>query len=251
MGEQEADFSRYCAMKDMAPLPTNRRSAILFVISHFFLSFGFWAAVAIFFLYPPIQFWLAFFIACWFLYMLCFSPFCFITVLHTFQTPAAMLLILAWIVGFLLQLLFFSANRTVPWSNVYVSFFVFIKLLQSFRAMTLNAVVLGAYQKHKTSIEEKPKDKQRRNAFIVYYIILVNQIFLVSLLRSTFALVWGFYSFLVALLMRPLWANLFLFGRFTGIEPVIMVDMPTQEVKELNFEDLQEKYFKKYKILSK
>jgi len=63
--------------------------------------------------------------------------------------------------------------------------------------------------------------------------------------------VWGFYSFLVALLMRPLWANLFLFGRFTGIEPVIMVDMPTQEVKELNFEDLQEKYFKKYKILSK
>jgi len=245
MGDQEANFVHYCAMKDMVNLLTSKLSASLFVLSHLVFSFGIWVMIAVFLLYPPIQFWLAFFLICWFFYMIFFAPFCFISALRSFQTPAAMLYVLAWIATFVVELVSYSAQRVTPWANVYVAFFVFVKLLQSFRACTLNAIVIGAYLKHKSSIEEKPKDKQRRNAFIVYYIILANQIYMVSLLRCTFALLWGFFSFLVALLMRPLWANLFLFGRYTGLESVTLEI--NQDVKILNFDELQEKYLKRIK----
>jgi len=114
--------------------------------------------------------------------------------------------------------------------------------LQSFRACVLNIIAFAAYSRYPSYIEEKIQDITRRKAFIVFYVTIFNQVFVVSFLRGILAVIWGFYSALIAVVMRPLWANLFLFGRFTGLKPV-SVTISNQEVRTLNFDIIQKDYF--------
>uniref|UniRef100_A0A6B2KXJ2 Glycosyl transferase 48 domain-containing protein n=1 Tax=Arcella intermedia TaxID=1963864 RepID=A0A6B2KXJ2_9EUKA len=224
--EADAEFIRYSAQKDKESLPTGK-IGIAFVLAHFFFSFGFWLAIAIFLLYPTMQYWLVFFLEGWFYYILFYAIFSCLPFISkswsAYITPVSLLLLLAWGIGFVVVLVVFSSNRRVPWTEVGISFFIFIKLLAAFRTCILNFVIVAAFHKFPSKIEEKLKDKQQRNAFIMYFIVFTNHIFLTSSLRSTMALLWGFYSFIIGLLMRPLWGNLFLFGRFTGLAPIEVV----------------------------
>jgi len=111
---------------------------------------------------------------------------------------------------------------------------VTIKLLQAFRAFLLNLVSFVGLVKYS-------KFKESQTAFVYTNTLIINKLFMVNGLRSVLAIVWLLAVFCVGLLMRPMWANLFLFGRYNGTESKIEVKLGNKPIilERVDFKRIQ------------
>jgi len=70
------------------------------------------------------------------------------------------------------------------------------------------------------------KVEENRQKYLSWNIGVLNNFFLVHMCRMVVALAWAGVDLIVALAMRPLWANIFLFGatgsqkKFEFLEPL-------------------------------
>jgi len=110
----------------------------------------------------------------------------------------------------------FSYYGVFNLASIYIAILALVKFLESIKSMLCDLTVLIAYYKHPVpenpTSEEGLAMKEQREKYITFTIHLLQKIFLVSVGRSFFALIWGIANYIVAILMRPFFSNAFLFG---------------------------------------
>jgi len=150
-------------------------------------------------------------------------------VLKAYEAPLRIILIYIGC-GAGMAYFFFTLGEygVLNFSEMYIAFLVFVKVLEAFRCLICDLSVLSAFARYPmdamkdlsglTDEEQKKKKKdkeqstEKREKYVAFMLHVVNKLFLVTFGRVILALVWGFTSWIIGLLLRPYIANLFLFG---------------------------------------
>eukprot|EP01126_Amoeba_proteus_P003581 TRINITY_DN11198_c0_g1_i2.p1 TRINITY_DN11198_c0_g1~~TRINITY_DN11198_c0_g1_i2.p1 ORF type:complete len:491 (-),score=63.74 TRINITY_DN11198_c0_g1_i2:167-1639(-) len=205
--QQEESFNSMWMKEDVNCVPKGVGTALLDIFYHLIFLF-FWISVATFLVYPHFQFWLSLYAFFWSLSCLVYSIIFYF--FRGYEQPLRIILIFLGIgVGLLYYLVHLGYYGTYNFSSLYIPFMVFVKLLESLRVLALD--FLGITAEYRFSLNTK-ENKENKDKFITYTITVLNKFFFIHAGRIFLAIAWGVISFLVALIMRPLWANWFLFG---------------------------------------
>jgi len=218
----EGTFHGLCLFMDFEALPSNLARAISSVFVHFFF-FLVWTAVATFFLYPNMQFWFIYFLGFWFINVILYTLIYFI--LPHYEQPLRTFLI--FVVEFCVVLYFmiwYGFYGVFNPASIYIAVLVLVKWLESIKALLCDFLVIAAWKRFPdpelpadaevTEAHTKEINIQResREKYITFTVSIFHKIFLIGVGRAFMAFIWGIANFIVAVLMRPLIANLFLFG---------------------------------------
>jgi hypothetical protein len=147
------EFPLFCANRDLRLLPGFQSSSSFQFVIDFFSNFlyhiiilGFWLIISIYFMYPAIQLWIIFYLTVW--TSVTIMQLIIITSVFHFKLPilaatTARVVIQLAELGFVIYgLVHVSTLRGIDFCDIYVAFFLFVKLLQSFRGMILMMIPL-------------------------------------------------------------------------------------------------------------
>jgi len=182
------------------------------------ILFFFWVGVSTFLLYPNMQFWGLFYLSFWcintVLYAIIFYA------LQEYEQPLRIIVIyLGLFAGMLYFLITLGTYGILDFAEMYVPLLVFVKMLEALRGLICDGSVISAYMRYPSeqqSLDPKvPQEdpNEMRQKYLTLMLHVINKLFLVNASRIFMAFLWGILSYLVAVIMRPTIANMFLFGK--------------------------------------
>jgi hypothetical protein len=189
---------------NLAPTITSAIRSLLF----HFISLSFWCAVAVFFLYPHMQFWGLFYIAVWSLDVILYTIIFYFA--QSYEQPLRIIFIYIGSLGILLLLLIYLGEYDIlDFAEMYLPFLLVVKILEQFRGFICDACVISCHFRYSKSKE----DLATRQKYLTLMLHLINKLFFVNAGRIFLAFLWGLCCFVLSVLLIPFVSNVFLFGR--------------------------------------
>jgi len=204
--------------ENMAP---SRVTAIRGAFYHFTL-FVFWVGVCTFLLYPNMQFWGLFYLSFWCINTALYAIIFYF--LQEYEQPLRIIVIyLGMFAGMLYFLISFGTYGILDFAEMYIPFLIFVKVLEAFRGLICDCAVISAYVRYPDTESQPPvnsaedksieKPSDTRQKYLTLMLHVINKLFLVNAGRIFVAFLWGVCSYIIAVVLRPIVANVFLFGK--------------------------------------
>jgi len=236
--KKENTFLSYWTHLDMENLP-EKFSDTLFDFCFNFVFLLIWSVVITMGLYSHVQQWVVFFLFFWCISCILYSIIFF--GLYTYEQPLRILVVFLGVAAAMIYyFILFGYYKAYNKTTVFISLTFVVKYLETLRALFFDILMFVCLYKfpkipkpeNMPPIEELKFNKrikineEEKQKFISWNIGLLNNFFFVHMCRMSIALMWGILDLIVAILMRPLWGNLFLFGntgnqsKFEFLEPL-------------------------------
>jgi len=117
----------------------------------------------------------------------------------------------------------FGTYGILDFAEMYIPLLVFVKVLEAFRGLVCDCAVISAHVRYPepdlnqpvNSADDKPIEKpsDMRQKYLTLMLHVINKLFLVNAGRIFIAFLWGVCSYLIGIILRPVVANVFLFGK--------------------------------------
>jgi len=191
---------------DYDNLAPHKADAIRGLIWHF-VSLSFWLAIAVFFLYPHMQFWGLFYLGLWSINVIVYA-----FIFHfaqMYEQPLRIIIIYIGSLGIILYFLINLGNYDIlDFAEMYLPLLLIIKILEQFRGVLMDICVISAHLRYDTK-----EDLLMRQKYLTLMLHLINKLFFVNASRIFMSFLWGICCYVIAVLLLPFLSNVFLFGR--------------------------------------
>lgn len=253
--KKENTFLSYFTLLDMENLPVGVGDAI-FNLAFNLVFVVMWVGIVTFGLYSHYQQWVAFFIFFWLISAVLYCIIFFL--LYTYEQPLRILVVFLGVpsaMGYYLYLYsYYNAYRV---TTIFIALVFTVKLLEAMRALTFDVMVLVACYKFRFPLrkdfeptqqdyDENPGEnicadkiytikvkqmEENKQKYLSWNVGVLNNFYLVHMCRMVLAIMWASLDLAVAVAMRPLWGNVFLFGA-TGNQKKFEYLLPMRKMHE-------------------
>jgi len=102
-------------------------------------------------------------------------------------------------------LVYLGKYDILDFSQMYIAFMVVVKILEQFRQLVSNLAVISSYVRY--------EEDELRQKYLILMLHLLNKLFFINAGRIGLAFIWGFFCYILSVLLHPVISNVFLFGR--------------------------------------